>query len=65
MKLMAMTMHSEGEINPPQGKRKRDYARAQTLREAAELLIENAEGKGARLGPHFDDKDLWRPDQRP
>ncbi|NWG53148.1 MAG: hypothetical protein HXY28_05465 [Hydrogenophilaceae bacterium] len=59
---MAMTMHSEGEITPPQGKAKRAYAQAQTLREAAELLIENAEGKGARLPPRFNDKDLWRPE---
>ncbi|MBI1186392.1 MAG: hypothetical protein GC206_03545 [Alphaproteobacteria bacterium] len=59
---MAMTMHSDTEIKPPRGKQKRAYVQAQTLREAAEVLIETAEGKGARLGPHFNDKDLWRPE---
>lgn len=60
---MAMTLHAETQIQPPRGKAKKLYAQAETLREAAERLMETTE-EGVRLSPRIDDRDLWRPESQ-
>lgn len=50
--------YSDAVILPPHGKQKRAYAQADTLREAAEILLRGED----ELSPRIDEEDLWRPE---